>query len=165
MSFELRGRDEDGVVHFTGLDRGPALFEWLVVLALGVLFVSAIVVGAVAAAMRGHAAATIGAMPFMMGVGWLAVGGALWWLRVRRRMSGLESLSELSERTGVGEDDLAQAAKRTDIRPVYRVNRVELYDPAQFDAAMLLRPGPESTELLQASRGSVDLDTLPRAAE
>lgn len=165
MSFELRGRDDDGVVHFTGLDRGPALLEWLVVMAVGLVFLSAIVLGAVAAAVRGHIASTLAAIPFTAGVAWLGIGGALWWLRVRRRLANLTTLRDLSDRTGVGEDDLLNAAKRADVRPVYRLNRVDLYDPAGFDAGSLLRSSDGDAQLLHPVRNSHAGHSLPRPTD
>lgn len=165
MSFELRGRDEDGVVHFTGLDRGPALLEWLAVMALGLVFLSALVAGGIAAAARGHAGIVLAAVPLAVGVVWLAVGGSVWWLRVRRRLATLRTLRDLSDQTGVGEDDLLRAAKRAELLPVYRVNRVDLYDPAGFDAGSLLRPSDNDARLLLPARGTESAESLPRPTD
>ena len=48
MSFEFRGRVTDGVPAFTGSDAAPSLFEWVLVLALGVTVLGALAAGSVA---------------------------------------------------------------------------------------------------------------------
>jgi len=149
MSFELHGRDEDGVFAFSGLDPAPSLAGWLAVLAVALCFLAAVLIGGVEAAIHGRTGLVAASLVVSGLTGRMFVGGAVWWLRVRRRLAGLSSLADLSSRTGVTEDDLVRAAKESSVMPIYRVNRIDLYDTAQFNASLLVRPSEPAQALLR----------------
>jgi hypothetical protein len=165
MSFDLLGRDEDGVISFVGLESAPPQGDWLAVLGVGIVLLAALLFGGVAAALHGRPLVFALCLFTDFLLCRLFIMGTLWWLRVCRRIGSLVSLLELSEMLGVAQSFVAVAARQNGVRPVYRVNSVDLFDPAEFDAASLVRAANTPDSLLRGAQGAGTAHALPRPAD
>lgn len=173
MSFHFRGKTKKGASKWVGSWTAPPRWFGLLFAGYGLVAGSAGLLGLLYGLLMGYPPG-LSTLVLVGLIHFLAFGGTGYWmLSMRRRILSLNTSEQLCKRLSIDEATLESVAEAKNIRPIYNINGVDYYDPAEFgDSMTLLRgtvaPAASPESLLRAAvptDSQTPADQLLRAAE